>query len=243
MSQPPESEQTTVSVVLVDDHPIWRGGVRSLLGETEFVVVGEAASHGDALAVVEAEQPRLVLLDVRLEGRSGLETLAALKAAHPRVAVIILTSYDNPSFMARAVAHGAAGYLVKDIGRDAFLEALRAVARGDLLLSAADLTRSLRCVGELAGCVNDLIEPLTASEEAVLRLLTTGLSNKEMATVLFVAESTVKSHMEHILGKLGVSDRVQAAMWAVRKGLVPLDDRPRPGDPGPVGPRPSPKRA
>jgi len=210
----------TVSVMLVDDHAIWRGGVRSMLEETEFEVVGEASSGREALAVARQVNPRLVLLDIRMAGGDGLDALVALKQEFPRMAIVMLTTYDNPTYMARAVAGGAAGYLLKGVEQEEMLEALRAVVEGDTLLSPKELVRALRDVSDTAIGSPDLIEPLTGREEEVLRLLSTGLSNRDIATVLFVAESTIKTHIEHILSKLGVSDRVQAAVWAARHGAA-----------------------
>lgn len=224
-----QAAKPEIPVVLIDDHLIWRGGVRSLLDESEFVIVGEADSQTDALEVVRTAFPRVVLLDIRLGNSDGLEVLQSLKNEHPNLSVLMLTSYDNPTFMARAVALGAAGYLLKDIDREGLLSALRAVAQGEMLLSRNDLVRSLRGLGAHAANARDLIEPLSNREEEVLRLIATGLSNKDIAAMLFVAESTVKTHVENIIGKLGVSDRVQAAVWAVRRGMVQFeDDAPRP---------------
>jgi DNA-binding NarL/FixJ family response regulator len=209
-----------VTVVLVDDHAIWRGGVRSLLEETEFDVIGEASSGKEALEVVGRLKPRLLLLDIRMAGGDGLDALQAIKASHLSTLVIMLTTYENPTYMARAVAGGAAGYLLKGIDSDDMLAAMRAVVAGEILLSASDLTRSLRAVSPDSALSPDLIEPLTDREREVLRLVATGMNNREIGAVLFIAESTVKTHVEHIIGKLGVSDRVQAAVWAARQGIA-----------------------
>ena len=214
----------TVRVMLVDDHAIWRGGVRSMLEDTEFEVVAEAASGREALDRTRQASPQITLLDIRMAGGDGLDVLVALKQEHPRMAIVMLTTYDNPTYMARAVAGGAAGYLLKGVERDDMLEALRAVANGDTLLSARELVRSLRGISETAAGSEDLIVPLTEREEEVLRLLATGLANRDIASLLFVAQSTIKTHVEHILGKLGVSDRVQAAVWAARHGLGPTEE-------------------
>jgi DNA-binding NarL/FixJ family response regulator len=195
-----------------------------MLEDSEFEVVAEASSGREALETARQCQPRLVLLDIRMAGGDGLDALVALQHEHTRMAVIMLTPYDNPTYMARAVAGGAAGYLLKGVGQDEMLRALRAVADGETLLAREDLVRSLRNVSNTAAGSEDLIVPLTDREEEVLRLLATGLSNRDMATVLFIAESTVKTHVEHIIGKLGVSDRVQAAVWAARHGLAPAPD-------------------
>jgi len=210
----------TVSVLLVDDHAIWRGGVRSMLDDTEFRVIGEAGSGKEAVEVARALKPDIVLLDIRMAGGDGLDALQAIKGENPAIAVVMLTTYDNPTYTARAVAGGAAGYLLKGVERDDMLVALRAVVHGDMLLSAKDLIRSLRGISNKTAVAGDLIEPLTDREHEVLRLVATGLNNRDIGSVLFIAESTVKTHVEHIIGKLGVSDRVQAAVWAARNGLA-----------------------
>ena len=171
LSENPQS----IATMLVDDHAIWRGGVRSMLEDTEFEVVGEASSGREALEVARQTQPRLVLLDIRMAGGDGLEALVALKREFPRTAVIMLTTYDNPTYMARAVAGGAAGYLLKGIDQEEMLQALRAVANGETLLTQQELVRSLRGISEMAAGSKDLIVPLTDREQEVLRLLATGL--------------------------------------------------------------------
>lgn len=223
-----ELNLSPISVMLVDDHAIWRGGVKSMLQDTEFNVVAEASSGHDAIESAIKALPQLTLLDIRMAGGDGLDALQALKTALPLMVVVMLTTYDNPTYMARAVAGGAAGYLLKGVERDELLAALRAVCNGDMLLNARDLVRSLRGISDHAQASQDLITPLTDREQEVLRLLATGLSNREIATILFVAESTVKTHVEHIIGKLSVSDRVQAAVWAARQGLVPALSEPQP---------------
>jgi len=209
-----------ITTMLVDDHSIWRGGVRSMLEDSEFEVVGEASSGREALEIARQLHPRLILLDIRMAGGDGLDALVALKQEHLRTAVVMLTTYDNPTYMARAVAGGAAGYLLKGIDQDEMLLALRAIANGETLLSKQDFVRSLRGISVASVGSKDLIVPLTDREQEVLQLLSTGLTNRDMADILFIAECTVKTHVEHIIGKLCVSDRVQAAVWAARNGLV-----------------------
>ena len=210
----------TISVLLVDDHAIWRGGVRSMLDDSEFCVVGEACNGKEAIERVAQLQPRIVLLDIRMAGGDGLDALRAIKLEYSKVAVIMLTTYDNPTYMARAVAGGASGYLLKGVERDELLQTLHAVANGESLLSSAELQRSLRGIAIDSVGQNDLIHPLSEREIEVLHLVATGLSNREIAPLLFIGESTVKTHVEHIIAKLGVSDRVQAAVWAARHGLT-----------------------
>jgi len=214
------STGSVVPVMVVDDHEIWRDGVRSMLKNTEFEVVGEAASGKEALDKIADIQPRLVLLDIRMAGGDGFETLTALKTYSSQLSVVMLTTYSNPTYMARAVAGGASGYMLKGVKRQELLDSLRKVAGGEILLSREDLVHSLRCVSESSHGSEELSEPLTPREVEVLRLLATGLSNRDIASLLFIGEGTVKTHVEHIIGKLAVSDRVQAAVWAARQGLV-----------------------
>ena len=214
------TDKQPVSVLLVDDHPIWRDGIRSVLEGSEFHVVGEAASSEEALESARRLLPKLVLLDIRMAGGDGLDTLKLLKAEHPQMAVVMLSSYDNATYMARAVAGGAAGYLLKGLKRSELLAALGAVAGGEMLLSRTDLAQALRGVSPSSEYSQDLIHPLSVREDEVLHLLSTGLNNREIGSLLFISENTVKTHVVHIIGKLGVSDRVQAAVWAARNGLL-----------------------
>jgi DNA-binding NarL/FixJ family response regulator len=191
-----------------------------MLADTEFEVAGEAGSGKEAVEIAPSVRPDLILLDIRMAGGDGLDALQVLKAANHLYKVVMLTTYDNPTYMARAVAGGAAGYVLKGVERDDLLASLRAVCCGELLLTKQELLRSLRGLADESAGAIDLIEPLTEREHEVLRLLSTGLNNREIAPILFIAETTVKTHVEHIIGKLGVSDRVQAAVWAARQGIV-----------------------
>jgi DNA-binding NarL/FixJ family response regulator len=212
-----------VRVLLVDDHAIWRGGVQSMLEDTEFEVIGEASSGREGVEKARELKPDVVLLDIRMAGGDGLDALVNIKRELPSTAVIMVTTYDNPTYMARAVAGGAAGYILKGVDQDEFLASVRAVAGGEMLLSREALARSLRSVTTEGMNTGDLIEPLTEREMEVLRLVATGLNNREIGQILFIAEGTVKTHVEHIIGKLGVSDRVQAAVWAARNELLPRE--------------------
>lgn len=214
------SETGYVPVVLVDDHEIWRDGMKSMLSDTEFAVVGEASSGRECIGVVEQTCPRIVILDVRMAGGDGFEALRTLKTRFRKISVLMLTTYSNPTFMARAVAGGASGYLLKGLKRTELISALRAVAQGDILLTREDLTHCLRCLSDTHHVRPTLIDPLTPREIEVLTLLATGLANRDIATILFISEGTAKTHVEHIISKLGVSDRVQAAVWAARNGMA-----------------------
>jgi DNA-binding NarL/FixJ family response regulator len=223
---PDELQPETIPVMLVDDHAIWRGGVKSMLTGTRFEVVAEASSGKEALEVVKECQPRLVLLDIRMAGGDGLDTLQILKKDYPSMAVVMLTTYDNPTYMARAVAGGASGYLLKGMDRSEMLESLEKVINGEMLLSKEALTRSLRGISSDGADSGELIKPLTDREVEVLKLMATGLNNRELGAILFISEGTVKTHVEHIIMKLGVSDRVQAAVWAARNRIANPQDLP-----------------
>jgi DNA-binding NarL/FixJ family response regulator len=230
-----QHNNSKISVLLVDDHAIWRGGVLSMLDDTEFQVVGQAASGKEAIETVRRLNatnalPRLILLDIRMAGGDGLDALQTLKKEYPTISVVMLTTYDNPTYMARAVAGGASGYLLKGLEREEMLHELRIIADGGTLLNAEDFNRSLRGISAEAAQAEDLIHPLSERELEVLRLLSTGLANKEIARLLFISECTVKTHVEHIIGKIGVSDRVQAAVWAARQGLLAEPKKNAPSD-------------
>ncbi len=223
------SQNPPVPLVIADDHAIWRGGVAAMLYETEFEIIGEASSGREAVALVDelagaGTPPRLILLDIRMKGGDGLEALKTLKGAHSHISAVMLTTYDNPTYMARAVAGGAAGYLLKGLPADEMIESLRRVVAGESLLEAAELQRALRGLDPNSLGAADLIHPLSEREVEVLQLLSTGLCNRDIAPLLFISESTVKSHVEHIINKLGVSDRVQAAVWAARHHIAVTED-------------------
>lgn len=194
--------------------------MRAILDGTEFEVVDEAGSGEEAVEKVRVLKPDLVLLDIRMSGGDGLEALEKIKQELPATAVVMLTTYENPTYMAKAVSLGAAGYLLKGIPFDELLSALRQVALGESLLKKEELVYMLRSVSPNELAAKDLIHPLSVREVEVLRLLSTGLNNREIGKLLYISDSTVKSHVEHIIQKVGVSDRVQAAVWAARLGLV-----------------------
>ncbi len=200
------AENREITVLLVDDHAIWRDGVCSILEDTEFRVVGEASSGKEGVIAARKLRPQIVLLDVRMAGSDGLDALRTLKTDCPQSAVVMLSSYENPTYMARAVAGGAAGYLLKGLKRVELMAALRAVADGEMLLSRKDLERSLRSLSQsltkAVAAVEDVVHPLSDRELEVLRLLSTGLSNREIAPLLFISESTVKTHVAHIIDRL-----------------------------------------
>ncbi|MDA0657596.1 MAG: response regulator transcription factor [Planctomycetota bacterium] len=207
-----------IRIVLADDHDIVRSGLRGIIDETDIEVVGEANSGKSVLALVENHQPDLVILDVRMPDGDGLQALGRIKSDFPNIPVLMLSTYDNPTFIARAAALGANGYVLKSENRDGLLNAIRRAASGDLLWTREEMRRVSSALAAVPS--NDAEVPLTKREGEVLQKIALGLTNREIAKALEISYETVKEHVQHILRKVGVSDRTQAAVWAVRKGIV-----------------------
>lgn len=206
-------------VLIADDHEVVRSGMASLFAGTELELVAGAATAEEAVKLTVRHRPDVVLLDIRLAEGDGLTALSRIKMERPETPVLILSTYDNPTYVARASALGAAGYLLKGASREQLLAAIRKAAGGETVWTREELRR---VTGALATprLAADVDVPLTQRESEVLRLLALGQTNKEIAQALHISYETVKEHVQHILRKLGVSDRTQAAVWAVRKGLV-----------------------
>jgi DNA-binding NarL/FixJ family response regulator len=209
----------SIRLLIVEDHELVRNGLKAMVAGTEITVVGEAATSDEAVAQALETNPDLVLLDVRLADGDGLGVLSRLKVERPKLPVLVFSNYDNPTFVARAVALQAAGYVLKGAPRAALLEAMRKVVGGENAWTRDELRR---VTGALATprLIADVDAALTQRESEVLRQLASGLTNKEIAISLHISYETVKEHVQHILRKVGVSDRTQAAVWAVRCGLV-----------------------
>jgi DNA-binding NarL/FixJ family response regulator len=192
-----------------------RTGLRTFLElQQDMVVVGEAATAEEALALVPRVHPDIVLLDLVLPGMPGVEAVRALRASHPDVKVVVLTSFAGQDSVLAVVRAGVSGYLLKDVGPAELADALRAVHAGGVPLHPAVAATVMRSVAAPPH------EPLTPREGEVLRLVARGLSNRLVARELALSEKTVKTHVSAILGKLGVADRTQAALYAVRQGMV-----------------------
>lgn len=206
-------------VLVVDDHEIIRTGLRSILEKAEFKVVAEAATAAEALEAVNSQSPDVVLMDIRMEGGDGLNSLGRMKLDHADLPIVLFSAYDNPTYIARAVALGASGYVLKSASTDRLIEALNTALAGESAWTREELRR---VTGALATprLSQDIEVPLTQRESEVLRQMALGLTNKEIAKMLGISYETVKEHVQHILRKIGVSDRTQAAVWAVRKNLV-----------------------
>ncbi len=206
-------------VLVVDDHEIIRTGLRSILEKAGFDVVAEASTAAEALEAVTKQSPDVVLMDIRMEGGDGLNSLGRMKLDHADLPIVLFSAYDNPTYIARAVALGASGYVLKTASTERLIEALNTALAGESAWTREELRR---VTGALATprLSQDIEVPLTQRESEVLRQMALGLTNKEIAKMLGISYETVKEHVQHILRKIGVSDRTQAAVWAVRKNLV-----------------------
>ncbi len=209
-----------IRVLLADDHPVVRQGVKSFLDlQDGITVVGEADDGDAALRLIDELAPDVVLLDLEMPGKGGLEVLRELRAAGSGARVIVLTSFKGEDQVLPAVAAGAAGYLVKDVHPFDLRDAIRRVHAGEEVLApsvAGEVMRGYRRSRQ-AGA----LERLTARETDVLRLVAAGRANRQIAEELGIAEKTVKTHVSNVLAKLGVADRTQAAVIAVQEGLGP----------------------
>lgn len=208
-----------VRLLVVDEHPVVRAGVCALLEGQGVEVVAEAHDSDQAVTEAAASKPDLVLMAVRMAGTDGIETIARLRANDCQSPVLCFSGYDNPTYIARAMAMGACGYLLKSASPAALLTAIQSAASGQVCWTANELKRYK---GPLpADRLQAFIEvTLTQRELEVLKQLSYGLTNKEIASALGLRYDTIKEHVQHVLRKLSVNDRTQAAVWAVRRGLV-----------------------
>jgi len=218
--------QRAIRVLVVEDHQSVRAGWRALFAaEPDIELVGEAATGEEALQKTAELEPQVVLMDIRLPDMSGIEATARLKRTHPDVCVIAVTAYDSVAYLTQAIASGASGYLDKGAPGPLVAQAIRAAVSGRGLVLTSFLGGAAQPPAEAArltrqGQVPGPIDPLTAREQAVLRLLAEGWPNKAIAAELGVAPSTVRMHVRRILDKLGAQNRTQAALWGVRSGVV-----------------------
>ncbi len=209
-----------IRVLIADDHAVVRQGLRTFLElQDDIEVVGEAADGEQALAAAAELEPDVVLMDLVMPRLGGIAAIERLRERAPAVRVIVLTSFLDDEKVLPAVRAGAAGYLLKDVQPAELVRAIRTVEGGEALLHPAVAARVLReLAGDRGGAERH--ERLTERELEVLALIARGLANKAIALELGVAEKTVKTHVSNILGKLGLSDRTQAALYAVREGLA-----------------------
>jgi DNA-binding NarL/FixJ family response regulator len=209
----------SIKVLVADDHEVLRQGVASLLRETDIKIVAEADTVERTVQLVKKHHPDVVLLDVRMDD-DGLSALERIRDEQPDARVVMLSMFDNPTYIARAAAWGASDYLLKGASRHELISAITAAARGQPPAKHGEFKRisdALAANGE-EDEIDDV--PLTKRELQVLRHLAFGLSNREIGLSLKISVETVKEHVQNLVRKLGFSDRTEAAVWATRKGLV-----------------------
>jgi DNA-binding NarL/FixJ family response regulator len=216
-----------IRVVVSDDHPVVRQGLRSLLEAEGFAVVGEASDGDEAVRLVAQTRPDVLLTDLVMPGTDGIEAIRRVRAGDVPVGILVLTSFSGAEQVIPAIQAGADGYLLKDAGPAALTDAIRAVHRGEPMLSPEAAAVVMARVAADAGpepAAHPDLDRLTAREREVLAGLGRGLSNRQLAAELFVSEKTVKTHVSSVLAKLRLADRTQAALFAVRAGIS--DPRP-----------------
>ena len=206
-----------IRLLLIDNEEIFRVGIRSVLTDTEFHVVGMASTVSEAMDIAASEHPDIAILEIQNQQIDGLEFLRQFRIAFPDVKVVILTHSDNVGYMERAAVLGVRDYLFKTMAVTQLYNALKNVYYN------TNVSENQAWMAVLSGQSrrpDGMFKPLTPREEEVLQQLVAGKSNKEIARVLHVSADTVKEHLQHIFRKIAVSDRTQAAVWAVRKGLA-----------------------
>ncbi len=208
-----------IRILVVDDHPVVRHGLVSMLSyEQDIEVVGEAADGLEAVHLIRERLPDIVLLDLRLPNLSGIEVMKQVRSESSQVRFLVLTTYDTDEYIAPALAAGAQGYLLKDVTPDELARAVRSLTRGGAVLQPGIAARLLDTISGQKSA-----EELSTREIEVLRFLVTGASNKVIAAQLSLSENTVKSHISHIFDKLNVQNRAEAVAAALQRGLVSLD--------------------
>ncbi len=230
-----ESQTSIIRVAVVDDHPFFRQGVRDVLSACEGIeVVAEAGDGPTALEIIPAVQPDVVLMDVSLPGMNGLRVMRHLKGKHPRIAFIILTAYDDEEQIYHAIRQGASAYFAKDVSPDRLIRTIEAVSRGFFVIAGQQMTERqaeqwlLEKYRRYGVSPEDAtFSPLTPREMEILELIIEGLSNRGIAYRLGISQQTVKNHVTSILAKLHLSDRTQAAIYALRHGWVRFPETPR----------------
>ncbi len=230
-----QEERELMRLVIVDDHELARESLQNMLSdEPDIEVVGEAANGREALLLCSRLGPDLVLMDVRMPEMDGLAATREIKRRYPQISVMMLTMHENPDYLFEALKAGAAGYVLKDAPQEVVVEAVRQVREGESPLDtqlAARLLRRLAAEGERRGFLSGVedrhggysAQALTRRESEVLGLMKLGKSNRQIAEDLAISQGTAKNHVEHIIAKLGVSDRTQAVVKGLELGILGLN--------------------
>lgn len=212
------SSPTSIRVLIADDHEIVRRGLASVFKDSEVRIVGEATDAEEAVKLVRKLRPDVVTLDVRLGTSDGIDAIKMIRESSPDTKIVMLSTFDSPTYIARAVSAGASDYVLKTASRQELITAITNAARGTPPARSGEFRR---IAGSMANKTvpDDLDVPLTPRETQVLRLVAMGLSNQEIADSLVISIETVKEHVQNLLRKLSLGDRTQAAVWAIRHGI------------------------
>lgn len=215
-----------IRIMIVDDHEVVRSGLKSILEpEDDLEVVGEASSGSEAVEKVAQLDPSLVLMDIRMEGMSGIEACRLIKSSHPQVNVLMLTSFGEEEAVMASIMAGASAYLLKNVGRAELIRAIRGVAGGQNLLDPAVTKRVMERLAQLTVKEEEReVAGLSGREKEVLALVARGSTNKEIAGKLVISEHTARNHLSRILDKLGLTRRSEAAVFAAEHGLLDKAD-------------------
>lgn len=207
---------TKTRIMIVDDHEVVRLGMRAVFeAEPDLTIVGEASNGAEALAKIPVLDPQLILMDVRMEKMNGIEACREIKSRNPDVHILMITSYTDDDAIISSILAGASGYLLKHVSRADLLRSIREVASGHSLIDSNMAKQAMEHLAQIPG------SELTEREREVLTLVARGYTNKQIADTLFVSEKTARNHVSHILDKLGLSRRSEAAAFAVEHKLVP----------------------
>ncbi|MEW5961474.1 MAG: response regulator transcription factor [Chloroflexota bacterium] len=209
-----------IRILIVDDHTLLRHGLRLILNHAEgLTVVGEAGDGEEAIVLARELKPDVILMDVNMPGLDGIEATRRIRAAQPEIQVLMLTISQHDDDLIGAIKAGARGYLLKNAQSSEVIESIRRVMAGEAIVPPPMMARVLDELAQPAPTSKELSE----RESDILKLVAQGLSNKEIAAQLYISENTVKTHVRHILEKLNLSNRAEAAVYAVRAGLIPKD--------------------
>ena len=208
----------SISVLVADDHEVVRRGLATLFAGSEIEVVAEAADGDQAVEAAKQHSPDVVLMDIRMLDADGLSALERIRDQSPDTPVVMLSTYDNPTYVARSVALGANDYVLKGSSPEHLINAIQRAAKGEAPATDSVLQKVKQAMAKRRNTTEDL--PLTNRETQVLRHVALGLSNREIGRSLGISIETVKEHVQNILRKIDATDRTQAAVWAVKRGLV-----------------------
>jgi len=210
----------SIKVIIVDDHQLIREGLRKILAfDPEISVVAEAGDGEQAVKLAGEYNPQVILMDINLPLINGVEASKRIKKLYPQIGIVVLTIHDDQQYVAEALKTGLEGYVLKDVGADQLIEAIKIVAKGGSYLDPGIASKVLNSFKQ-ASRRQETEDRLTSREMEVLKLIAGGRSNKEIASELYISEKTVKNHLTNIFRKIEVEDRTQAAVYAIKQGLI-----------------------